>query len=403
MVPTLKPGKRMRPQRNPFLKSNVIYFLPLALTMNCWTSKADAMPELTRHGYASCTACHVSPNGGGILTPYGRGLSRELLSTWGTTREAEVAHGILPKNWAEYLESSKLRLGGDARWVQTHRENSLARSGQFFAMQAQAEVAWDEGPWAIVTALGKIEDPRGQKSFRLVSPKYFGLLRFSDSGGLRLGRFNPAFGLNLADHTLSVRRALGIGPDTERDNFEAFWLGEENQFFLTISASSQTTPGPERERAILARYERIIHENSRIGFSFWQGAGGESSNLSQFERWIFGIHGIAHLSKRWFLSGELDRVEKIGQVANQSLPKAIIQSQYAFLRLNYEPLQGIWPLLQYQHERGDISLSSSETNKLGLGINFFPRPHWELFGIWNRVARPSEWSDEAYLVVHYYL
>jgi len=66
---------------------------------------ADAFPELTRHGYVSCTACHVSPNGGGAMTPYGRGLSRELLSTWGGTREAEVGHGLLPKQWADALRT----------------------------------------------------------------------------------------------------------------------------------------------------------------------------------------------------------------------------------------------------------------------------------------------------------
>lgn len=393
---TIRPlNLRSQILRIPQWSTSLLALLLIAIS----SSISHSMPELTRHGYASCTACHVSPNGGGVLTPYGRGLSRELLSTWGTNREAEVGHGLLPKNWAESLENSKLRLGGDARWVQTHRENSTARTGQFFAMQAQAEFAWDEGPWAIVAAIGKLEDPRGKKEFQLVSPKYFGLLRFAESGGLRIGRFAPAFGLHLADHTLSVRRALGLGPDAERDNVEVSWLGEKNQLFFTMNNSSQSTAPTEKERATVFRYERIIKENSRIGASFWQGSGGEGTTSTQFERWILGIHGIANLSKSWFLSGELDRVERTSQGTTQG----VIQSQYAYLRLNYEPVQGVWPLLQYQHERGDLALNSSEVNKYGLGINFFPRPHWEIFGIWNRVGRQTEWSDEAYLVLHYYL
>lgn len=370
-------------------------FLASFVFSSLLSPSAEAFPELTRHGYVSCTACHVSPNGGGAMTPYGRGLSRELLSTWGGAREAEVGHGILPKEWSDALENSKLRLGGDVRWVQTHRENAAVRSGQFFTMQAQAEFAWDEGAWAVAAAIGKLEDPRGKKEFRLVSPKYYGLVRFAEAGTLRAGRFAPAYGLHLADHTLSVRRALGLGPDVERDNLEFSWIGEQNQFFATITQSAESTASTDKERASIVRYERIINSNSRVGASFWQGSGGDHDAAAGFDRWMFGVHGIANLSKEWFLSAEIDRSERTGT--------SLVQSQYGYLRLNYEPVQGVWPLLQYQHERGDVSLNSSESNKYGIGVNFFPRPHFEFFGIWNRVSRGSDWSDEAYLLLHYYL
>jgi len=357
-------------------------------------ASAVAFPELTRHGYASCTACHVSPNGGGAMTPYGRGLSRELLSTWGTEREVEVGHGFLPKAWADSLENSKLRLGADIRSVQTHRENATTRSGQFFTMQAQAEAAWDEGPWAVAMSLGKIEDPRGKKDFRLVSSRYYGLLRFAEYGGLRAGRFATAFGLNLADHTLSVRRPLGFGPEVERDNLELSWLGEKDQVFLTFAESAPSTSATDKERATSFRYDRIINERSRVGASFWQGAG------SDFDRWVAAAHGIVNLSKEWFFSGEIDRTERLTKQANGT---DLVQSQYVYARLNYEPVQGVWPLVQFQHERADVSLNSSEANKYGAGFNFFPRPHFEFLGIWNRVSRGQNWSDEAYFVLHYYL
>ena len=35
---------------------------------------AFALPTNIRHGYGSCLACHVSAQGGGALTPYGRGV-----------------------------------------------------------------------------------------------------------------------------------------------------------------------------------------------------------------------------------------------------------------------------------------------------------------------------------------
>jgi hypothetical protein len=35
---------------------------------------ALASPTMIRLGYSDCATCHVSPQGGGLLTPYGRGI-----------------------------------------------------------------------------------------------------------------------------------------------------------------------------------------------------------------------------------------------------------------------------------------------------------------------------------------
>lgn len=38
------------------------------------SSPAFALPTMIRLGYNSCAACHLSPQGGGLLTPYGKGI-----------------------------------------------------------------------------------------------------------------------------------------------------------------------------------------------------------------------------------------------------------------------------------------------------------------------------------------
>ncbi len=366
------------------------------------TLNAEAFPELTRHGYASCIACHVSPNGGGVLTPYGRNLSLDMLSTWGNPREAEVLHGFLPKKYMEDLEGSKFRVGGNVRTVQTHRDNRNVRSGRYFLMQAEVEAAYDAGPFAVVMSVGKIEDPMGKGNFSFVSSRFFGLARFGESANARIGRFSTAFGLNLADHTLSIRRPLGIGPEVERDNVELSWLGEKDQFFASYMQTVTATADASRERAAVFRYERVVNERSRLGASFWQGDGG-SENIAlgtKFTRFMVALHGIVNINEQWFLTCELDRQERIDK---KSAGDGLLQSQYAYLRLQYEPVQGVLPLVQYQHERGDIGINSTDINKYGFGINFFPRPHFEILGIWNKAVRQNDWSDEAYLLFHYYL
>ncbi len=63
-----------------------------------------AEPIFLSRQYAQCTNCHYSPTGGGLLTPYGRSLSREELSTFGKSpgstpknREHEFLFGALGK------------------------------------------------------------------------------------------------------------------------------------------------------------------------------------------------------------------------------------------------------------------------------------------------------------------
>src|SRR5438477_7466150 len=38
------------------------------------TVPANALPTMIRLGYVNCAACHVAPQGGGLLNGYGRGI-----------------------------------------------------------------------------------------------------------------------------------------------------------------------------------------------------------------------------------------------------------------------------------------------------------------------------------------
>src|SRR5687767_311170 len=95
--------------------------------------KVHAFPEMVRHGYVNCITCHVSPNGGGVMTPYGRELSREVLSAWGTENETRFVGFFKTPEW--------VNLGGDVRLLQYYQDNILKKKTKFMLMQADAEVA----------------------------------------------------------------------------------------------------------------------------------------------------------------------------------------------------------------------------------------------------------------------
>ena len=57
--------------------------LSLTLIVVGVAASATAEPMFLSKQYTRCTACHYSPSGGGLLTPYGRLLSHRELSTTG--------------------------------------------------------------------------------------------------------------------------------------------------------------------------------------------------------------------------------------------------------------------------------------------------------------------------------
>ncbi|MGZ3694528.1 MAG: hypothetical protein ACXWQO_10135, partial [Bdellovibrionota bacterium] len=78
-------------------------FLFLSLFSFTFSQKAHAFAEMTTHGYTNCTACHISPNGGGTLTEYGRGLSKELLSASAKEGEEKFLYGLMqPPEWLQF-------------------------------------------------------------------------------------------------------------------------------------------------------------------------------------------------------------------------------------------------------------------------------------------------------------
>src|SRR5271170_3463367 len=93
---------------------------------------AFGFAEMVRHGYTQCTACHVSPAGGGILTAYGRELSSDLLSTWSRPNEGQFLHSAVGAHLAE----KGFLFGGDIRAVQTRFQDQHDLQGRFFWMQA---------------------------------------------------------------------------------------------------------------------------------------------------------------------------------------------------------------------------------------------------------------------------
>ena len=166
----------------------------LSLTSIILSSLAFAFPSNIRHGYNSCAACHVSETGGGVLTPYGRMSSAEIMSTWGSETDAEPFFGLL-------RTSDSLDVGADYQ--------AIYLKDRHFTMQKEAQAALNLSRKVyLVGSYGYYPDePEVRKLF----------LQGAIDGNwtIKLGKFFPAYGIMSNEHLYAYRsRYFNQGSET---------------------------------------------------------------------------------------------------------------------------------------------------------------------------------------------
>src|SRR3712207_1089498 len=99
----------------------------LVVTGAALPRSAAAYPNMIRLGYATCAACHLSPQGGGVLTPYGRGIDFAQ-----TLREDEPpdAEGIRNTFLRRLLYDARLQVGVSRQQGTPANEYSLGATAR---------------------------------------------------------------------------------------------------------------------------------------------------------------------------------------------------------------------------------------------------------------------------------
>ena len=158
------------------------------------TGARAALPEpvfLSRQ-YSRCTNCHYSPTGGGLLTPYGRSLSSEELSTTGSHRgggapgrEHEFLYGALGE------AARPVSLGLELRPSHLELWSGSYRAARDLLMNADLTAAVQARGFTFYGELGR--QPGGEHA-RVASFEHWVSYKAPGGLGVRAGRFLPAYG-----------------------------------------------------------------------------------------------------------------------------------------------------------------------------------------------------------------
>ncbi len=348
-----------------------------------------AFPENVRHGYFSCTACHVSPSGGGVLTPYGRSLSAELMSTWGSTKTS----GFMFSNPEDETNIPWFRNQIFLRGVQTYRNSPTVEKAKFIPMQADYEVGADVEKFAIVSTFGFRSNDSSQDLKEFFSRRHYALYRFTDQVVGRIGKFMQSFGLNGPDHITATRRGLGWDQGSESYNLEMNYIGESFNQTVTVISNSPEEKSVKKDQGASLNSSYFWKNNSRIGLSAYQGGQGD------FDRVVYGPYATISLTEKLFLDTEFYLQDKKLKVTS------IHQKGYAtFSRLGYEAIKGLTPFVQYDRSYLDDSDRSSQFDSYGLGAQWLPYPHFDfMFFAGKEKSYGQDATDFAWLMLNIYL
>jgi len=322
----------------------------------------EAEPNFLAKQYVRCTPCHYSPTGGGLLTPYGRSLTKEELSTSTADNPAFLwgAFGDTPA-----ADAKGLQVGIDTRPGHLNFWFPGGSADQNIVMNADLLAAYRVKDWTLYAQVGRIPEPPA--GWKIDSYEYWAGYQAPNGFGIRFGRYLPAFGINFADHTGFGRASLGLNTLDQVYGVELSRSTEHSLWQATVS------PG---------RADSIIHDDGQRAFT--------ATGRYQFDltpRTAFVVSGLfrndSTLVPRNGLTGAAFGFAPTGRISVWTEADAqfvegsggtswIIVNETAF-----EVFRGVWAKVSPQL-RTQAGVESGGVFRTVFEADVYPRTHWNV-------------------------
>jgi hypothetical protein len=268
-----------------------------------------ALPTMVRLGYSDCAACHISPQGGGLLNMYGRGIDEAQSFRAGEYKATE--------NSIIRLLSWKGRITQDVRMVTQETLSTstgkpvtdLLRSrwmyrnatelGKGFRVSAVVNFENEEAPRPTL----KYERPdrvgSAYVSTALISYRHGNNLEFA------VGRDQLPSGLNIPDLGLYIKARERLGYYDAPTQAKMFWWGKRHMIVPYVYAPGGNEPGGQHEGGggVLAEFDVLGNHRSMVGVNILRGTARlyDRTQVGPYMRLGFG---------RWGLFAEHDITER---------------------------------------------------------------------------------------------
>ena len=374
------------------------------------TERARAYPQFQfSSGTTRCSQCHYSPDGGGLITSWGRDEAGDTISLGG---DGAFLHGLwTPPAW--------VALGANIRFVSPLVNASGGPESptiSVFPMQTDGYARFAFGDQVSLYLEGGIRGDVGwDETFsnrvdsvtaRLISNDHYLMWRPSATGPYaRVGRFFATYGLRFVEHIFFVQRYTGFDIYNETYNLAGGYVAEDWELHLTLFA-----PPPEsfpnalqsvgvRESGAAVYAEKRWNGMAMLGV---QARYGGNSEEARYQGGAVGKLWIE--SARMLLLGE-------GDIIRQMVDNGTVGTNQfvSYLGPTFFPIRGLMAGVAYERFQSDLSVAGTGRNAVDAEVNFFPWAHFEVIALGRyQFFGPGAGTNEAtaslfMLQLHYYL
>ena len=354
-------------------------------------TEGRALPRFAARMGVKCQSCHIKPSGGGMRRAFGVQYGREVLPvpTWADDDDFGDFTNVI---------ANVLGVGVDFRTLYFYQQ--IPDTGGTAPASSSKNAFWQmQGDLYInlrVTKKINLYLDKGLYS----GFEVFGLLHILPARGfIKVGKFLPAFGTRLDDHTAYIRTFTGFSPEQGRPERTGLEVGVQPGAFAFMggfyNAIDGFGSGVGNEKAFLLRGEGIwaIGEDVALGVG-----------ANAFRRYESGGHttfygGMGSLSYgRFVLLGE-------GDLIHTDQGGSLVKGFVVYGEAHYLLIDGLDLKVTYDFYDPDTDKKNGAQSRYGLGFEFFPYAGVELSPIYRFVREePVDVdNDEFQFLIHFYL
>lgn len=214
----------------------VLTLLVCLVSVGLYSTVAEASPTMIRLGYSTCESCHISPQGAGLLTPYGKGIDEAQSLRAREVREGDATEPRLAFD-ARFVGASQVtNMLAQSRATQASRFSAMMRSSlRLSARNRLTYVMGVESPLIAST-------PRTPVTAKMVIPT--ALWQYRPKGGVEIavGRDLMPSGIGLPDSQTFIRNGTDARDTRFPTQVKAFLWNERFQITPYLFAPGGDEP-----------------------------------------------------------------------------------------------------------------------------------------------------------------